>query len=162
MTNCLKGQRSGGRRRGLPRQSDSAHRNQVKAAATAGDESLISPHLRFTISDGRNHAPHRVNRPSYIANSCASRLVPFPPHCHSLPAIASLPARRNITPLIRQKPSNYWANPQKTPSKSPQKRAFFCTNLSQLPRAQRPVSRAFQLSTLFHACRTKPSISRQQ
>jgi len=48
MTNCQKGHRCGGRRR--------------------GHESLISPHLRFTIPDLRRPTPDRVNRISYIEN----------------------------------------------------------------------------------------------
>ena len=46
MTIGLKGHRCGGRRR--------------------GHESLISPHLRFTIPDLRSHAPHRGNPPSTV------------------------------------------------------------------------------------------------
>jgi len=56
----------------LPRQSDSARRSGTKAAAAAGNESLISPHLRWTISDGRSHTPYRVNRPSKISGTRAS------------------------------------------------------------------------------------------
>ena len=57
MTYCLKGHRRGGRRR--------------------GNESLLSPHLRFTIPDLRSPTPYRVNRILSIENSwhpCSLRL----------------------------------------------------------------------------------------
>ena len=64
MTNCLKSHWCGGRRRGLARHS----------AATPADESLISPHLRLTIPDGRSHTLYRVHRKSYIENFPHPRL----------------------------------------------------------------------------------------
>jgi len=67
MTNCLKGHRSGGRRR--------------------GDESQISPHLRFTIPDLRRPTPDRVNHISQIKN-----LRPLSPSLHF--GAPSRPGRR--------------------------------------------------------------------
>jgi len=63
MTICLKGHRNGSRRR--------------------GNESLISSHLRFTISDLRSYTPYRVNRISSIENFWNPRS--FAPLCDSNP-----------------------------------------------------------------------------
>jgi len=54
MTVCLKGHRCGGRRR--------------------REESLISPHLRFTIPDLRRPTHYRVHRKSSIVHPCAVAL----------------------------------------------------------------------------------------
>ena len=86
MTNCVKRHRWGGRRRGLPRQSDSARRSATKAAAKTGqtktgrnqtDQAKIKPNLTLFKSKNvaapfANSCPAVAARPENIGLPCRS------------------------------------------------------------------------------------------
>ena len=81
MTCCLKSHRKVSRSGGLEpfgkrrkEFGEAEGRKAERAGASESNGSLVFPHLRFTILDGRSQTPHRVNRKSYIS-AIASRLA---------------------------------------------------------------------------------------
>jgi hypothetical protein len=87
MTNCLKGHRCGGRRRPVLR----------SLRRVEGHESLISPHLRFTIPDLRRPTRDHVNRISYTENFFRSCL------CVSMANSAAIASRSGQIKVTCQK-----------------------------------------------------------
>jgi len=71
---------------------------------------------RFKPKKWQRHRHHVGSYPPFPPH--ASRHTPSAYHCRLLPAIASLPATENSGFFPLQKPSNHWANPQKTPKKN--------------------------------------------
>jgi len=71
---------------------------------------------RFKPKKWQRHRHHVGSYPPFPPH--ASRHTPSAYHCRLLPAIASLPATENSGFFPLQKPSNHWANPQKTPKKT--------------------------------------------